>query len=187
MDDILAHFSSLTTVSPQLAGELRQRIHLHRVERNSHLHQAGAICARTYWIKRGLLRLYYLKDGREVTDFFSAENQWITSAYSFMRQVPDQFYLQAVEPSELYSLTTHDLGWLFEHFPEMERFGRIVISQQFMQQSERLNALQFSSAAERYGHFCQAHQGILSRLPLGMVASYLGITQETLSRIRAIF
>ncbi len=64
---------------------------------------------------------------------------------------------------------------------------RIVITQQFMQQSERLNSLQFSSASERYAHFCQVYKPNRHRLPLGMVAFYLGITQETLSRIRATF
>lgn len=187
MDEVIAHFTSLTNVSHQLEQQLRQRIRQHDVPKNTLIHQAGSICHRTYWIKQGLLRLYYLKEGKEITDFFSAENQWITSAYSFVQDRPDQFYLQAVETSQLYSLTGQDLQWLFEQFPEMERFGRIVITQQFIQQSERLNSLQFASAAERYEHFCQAHQAILSRLPLGMVASYLGITQETLSRIRAIF
>lgn len=155
MDNVLAHFAQLTDVSPLLAQELRQRIRLDTVGKSEYLHQAGQICTRTYWIQSGLLRLYYLKDGREITDFFSFEGQWITSAYSFMRQVPDQFYLQAIEPCEVYSLTSLDLMWLFEQFPAMERFGRIVIAQQFMQQSERLNSLQFSSASERYAHFCQ--------------------------------
>lgn len=187
MDDVLAHFAQLTEVSPLLAQELRLRIRQQTVGKSEYLHQAGSICNRTYWVQSGLLRLYYLKNGREITDFFSFEGQWITSAYSFMHQVPDQFYLQVIEPSQVYSLTNGDLMWLFEHFPAMERFGRIVITQQFMQQSERLNPLQFSSASERYAHFCQVYKPILPRLPLGMVASYLGITQETLSRIRATF
>jgi len=185
--DILAHIRQLTSVSPELDEALRQRLRYHSVARHSHIHQAGAVCQRTYWIRSGLMRLYYLKEGREVTDFFSAEGEWITSAYSFMRGEPDQFYLQALEDCQLFSLTIQDLGWLFTHFPAMERFGRIVITQQFIQQSERLNSLQFSTAAERYTHFCQTYPALLPRLPLGMIASYLGITQETLSRIRAAF
>ncbi len=187
MDDILAHFAQLTSVSPELSQAIQQRIHQHSVKKGTFLHQAGSVCTRTYWIRTGVIRLYYLKDGREVTDFFSSENQWITSADSFMTNQVDQCYLQAIDDSDVFALTNHDLHWLFTHFPEMERFGRIVMSQLFIQQSERLNSLRFTSAAERYQYFCASHRPILNRLPLGMVASYLGITQETLSRVRAAF
>ena len=187
MDDILAHFAQLTIVSPELSQAIRQRLRQHSVKKGAFLHEADSVCTRTYWIKMGIVRLYYLQDGREVTDFFSSQGQWITSADSFMTNRIDQCYLQAIDDCDLFSFTNDDLLWLFDHFPPMERFGRIVMSQLFIQQSERLHSLRFTSAAERYQYFCVSHRVILNRLPLGMIASYLGITQETLSRIRATF
>lgn len=187
MEDLLAHVAGLTTLSPVLTQQLHQQIRCTRVPKGQLVEQAGTIYTRTYWVRTGLLRLFYLKQGREVTDLFAAEGQWITSAYSFMQQLPDGYYLQALEDSELYSLTFPQLMGLFEQFPPMERFGRIILAKQVLHQAHRLNASQFASAADRYRAFCSSHQDILPRLPLGMVATYLGITQETLSRIRATF
>ncbi|GAB2964798.1 Crp/Fnr family transcriptional regulator [Hymenobacter coalescens] len=185
MEDLLNHVARLTTLSPGLRTELERRVEPRGVTKGELLHRAGSVCTRTYWVQRGLLRSYYLKNGREVTDFFAAEQEWLTAAYSFMTGQADQSYLQALEPGTVYGLGQADLLFLFEHLPEMERFGRITLAGQFLRQSERLAALQFSSAAERYAHFCQSHRALLPRLPLGMVAAYLGIAPETLSRLRS--
>lgn len=185
MHPLLRHVAQFTTVSPALADELRQRAQAHAFRKHDLLHAADTVCRRTYWIERGLVRIYFNKDGRIVTDGFAAENQWMTSAYSFMRGVPDAYAIAAIEPTEAYSLSLEDLLFLFDHFHEMERFGRIIMSAQFVEQSERLNSLRFTTPAEKYQHFCAHYRAILGRLPLGMVASYLGITPETLSRVRA--
>ena len=131
------------------------------------------------------MRIYFNKDGRIVIDGFAAENAWMTSAYSFLRDVPDTYAIAAIEPTEAYSLGLEDLLYLFDWFHEMERFGRIIMSAQFLEQSERLNSLCFTLPAEKYQHFCAHYRPILARLRLGMVASYLGITPEPLSRVRA--
>jgi len=156
-----------------------------KAKKGEYLHNSGNICSHTYWIKKGLLRTYYLKEGREITDVFAAEGDTITSAQSFMKQEPDQYFLQAIEQAELYALSYDDLMYLFENFHEMERFGRITMSIFYVQLSEKLASHQFTSAKEKYEHFCETYKTILPRLPLGMIASYLGISQETLSRIRS--
>jgi CRP-like cAMP-binding protein len=185
MHDLIDHVARLTTPSAALRAALEQRVETRRVARHEYLHQAGAVCTRTYWVQSGLLRSFYLKDGREITDFFATEHDWLTAAYSFMTGQPDQSYLQALEASTVCSLSGADLEYLFAHFPEMERFGRITLAGQFLRQSERLAALQVHPAAERYALFCESHRPLLPRLPLGMVATYLGISPETLSRIRS--
>lgn len=185
MDPLLQHIAQFTTLSLPLADELRQRAQHHRFGKGEVLHTADTVCRRTYWIQQGLVRIYFNKDGKIVTDGFAAENQWMTSAYSFMRGVPDPYAIAAIEPTTAYSLGLDDLLQLFGRFHEMERFGRVMMSAQFIEQSERLNSLRFTSPAEKYRHFCTHYRPILARLPLGMVASYLGITPETLSRVRA--
>ena len=183
--EMLAHIGQLTTISSGLRAELQLRATVQEVAKGKFLHRAGTVCNRTFFITKGLIRSYYEKGEKEVTDFFAAEGSWITATESFMSNQPDQTYLQALEPSTVCALTNTDLLYLFEQFPEMERFGRITISQQFVQQSTRLTVLRFSSASDKYAHFCAAYRPILPRLPLGMVASFLGITQETLSRVRS--
>ncbi len=125
-----------------------------------------------------------MKDGKEITNVFASEGEWITSVQSFIKNEPDQYYLQAIENAEVYAISKDDLKFLFENFHEMERFGRITMSINYIRLSEKLESHQFTSAKDKYVHFCKVYHSILNRLPLGMVASYIGITQETLSRIR---
>jgi len=132
-----------------------------------------------------LIRIYYLKNEKEITDNFSAENEWITSIYSFLQNIPDHFHIQTLEKTELVRVSLNDLETCFKDFPEMERFGRMLISKYFLEQSERIISLQFNSAKERYQFFERSAKNKLSRVPLGMLASHLGMTQETLSRVRS--
>lgn len=184
MKTFLEYFKQLTPVSERLEQELLLRTSQLQIKKGEFLHRAGSVCTHTYWIKKGLLRTYYLKEGREVTDVFAAENEMITSAHSFMKNEPDQYYLQAVEDTKLFAISYQDLMFLFEHYHEMERFGRITMSISYIQLSEKLKSYQFTTAKDKYEHFCKVYKPILPRLPLGMVASYLGFSQETLSRIR---
>ena len=149
------------------------------------LHKPNQICLHTYFINNGLVRIYYLKDGKEITDNFSAENEWITSIYSFLQNIPDHFHIQTLEETELMKISLEDLESCFKDFPEMERFGRMLISKYFLEQSERIISLQFNSASERYQYFERTSKNKLPRVPLGMLASHLGMTQETLSRVRS--
>ena len=184
MNQFIAHFKALTKVSDDLEKELISRSNPIFVDKGEFLHKAGSTCKKTYWIQKGLLRTYYLKDGKEITDVFASEGEWITSVQSFIKKEPDQYYLQAIENSEVYALSNIDLMFLFQNFHEMERFGRITMSLNYIRLAEKLESYQFSLAKDKYVHFCKVYHSILNRLPLGMVASYLGITQETLSRIR---
>lgn len=149
------------------------------------LHKPNRTCKYTYFINKGLIRIFYLKGDKEITDNFSAESEWITSIYSFLQNIPDHFYIQTLEETELVRISLIELEECFKDFPEMERFGRMLISQYFLEQSERIISLQFNSAQERYQFFERTSKNKLQRVPLGMLASHLGMTQETLSRVRS--
>lgn len=187
MNEFLTYFNNLTIVSDALANELKSRATAMFIKKGTLLHKAGSVCRKTYWVNKGILRTYYLKEGKEITDVFASEGNWITSVQSFMKGEPDQYFIQAIEDSELFALSSEDLMYLFQHFHEMERFGRITMSQSYIQLAQKLESYQFTTAKAKYDHFCKVYQPILNRLPLGMVASYLGITQETLSRVRKEF
>lgn len=182
---LIEHIKTFIPVSEHLVERLQTISEIRTIEKGKFLHKPGRVCHHTYFIVSGLLSVFYKKGEKEVTDNFAAEGEWITSIYSFMKNVPDNCYIETLETSELITIEVNRLEQCFSDFPEMERFGRFLISKYFMEQSERIISLQFHSAKERYDFFTKTSKNKLHRLPLGMLASHLGITQETLSRIRA--
>lgn len=131
------------------------------------------------------MRTYFIKDGKEISEYFSSEAEWVNSPRSFMQRQLDIYYIDAIENTAVFCLHVNDLVFLFENFPEMERYSRLSMGSLFGHLIERITSLRFTTAKEKYDHFCSAYQDIYARIPLGMIAAYLGITQETLSRIRA--
>ena len=129
--------------------------------------------------------MYFVKDGKEISEYFASENEWVNSPRSFMQQQPDIYYIDAIEATETFCLHVKDLVYLFDNFPQMERYARLSMGTVFGHYMERITSMRFTTAKEKYEHFCHTYHNIHHRIPLGMIASYLGITQETLSRIRA--
>lgn len=146
---------------------------------------ADRICTESYFITKGILRTYFLKDGKEVSEYFCGVAEWVNSPKSFTQQTKDNYYIDAIEHTEAYVINVKDLVYLFDNFPEMERYARLSMGSFFGHIMERISSMRFTSAKEKYDHFCLTYGAIYHRIPLGMVASYMGITQETLSRIRA--
>lgn len=185
MTEFFNHFAQYIRLSDQLKEELAKRIKFKTFSKGEILHSADRICTKSYFIQKGLLRLYFLKDGKEISEYFSCEGDWTNSPRSFIQRKHDIYYIDAIEQTEVYILEVKDLMFLFDNFPEMERYSRLSMGSTFGYLIERITSMRFTSAKEKYQHFCEVYQGIYHRIPLGMVASYLGITQETLSRIRA--
>ncbi len=185
MTEFLNHFAQYIRLSDQLKEEITNRVKFKTFAKGEMLHSADRVCTRSYFIQKGLLRLYFLKDGKEISEYFSCEGDWTNSPRSFMQRKQDIYYIDAIEQTDVYILEVQDLGFLFDNFPEMERYARLSMGSTFGYLIERITSMHFTSAKERYEHFCEVYRGIYHRIPLGMIASYLGITQETLSRIRA--
>lgn len=146
---------------------------------------ANSVCKKSYFITAGILRIYFIKDGKEISEYFCGASEWVNSPRSFTQREEDIYYIDAIEDTEVYVINVSDLVYLFDNYPEMERYARLSMGNIFGHLMERITSMRFTSAKERYDHFYRTYPYISHRIPLGMVASYLGITQETLSRIRA--
>ena len=144
----------------------------------------GGICNHFYYIERGLTRTYYLKDGRDVTDWISTEGSIAVSIISFLTHEPDVRGIELLEPSFIWAVSHSDFERLCSKFHEIERLGRLLISAGIIQLQQRFDELHFATAHDRYSQLIAATPSLINRVPLGMIASYLGISQETLSRIR---
>lgn len=184
-DQIVQHFEKYIRLSDALKSELLNRIVLKTFKKGELVHDADVICKKSYFIQKGLMRIYFIKDGKEITEYFSAENEWVNSPRSFMQQKLDIYYIDTLEQTECFCLGVNDLMFLFDNFPEMERYARLSMGTVFGHYLERITSMRFTTAREKYQHFCEIYREIYPRIPLGMVSSYLGIAQETLSRIRA--
>lgn len=146
----------------------------------------GKICKKLYFIEKGLARSFYYNDnGKEITAWFFDEGGFMTSAESFFQKSPSFYETELLEDSTLYAITNSELEKLFQKYHAMERFGRLLSVQLLSDVLDNLNALKFKIAKERYDFMINKFPTISYRVPLGDMASYLGITQETLSRIRA--
>lgn len=138
-----------------------------------------------YFIETGLLCGIIFKPEKTLINWFATENEFVTSLYSFITQKPSFESIVALEDSELYKIRHDDLQKIFLEIPAFERLGRILTEQYYVQLEERTLSFQYQSARQRYDNFVQSYPSLLQRISLGQLASYLGISQETLSRVRA--
>ena len=145
----------------------------------------GKICRHLYFLEQGALRGFYNLDGKEITHWFAFAPEFVTSFHSFITRQPAVESIQLLEGSILWAISKENVTRLMNSYHEIERLVRIAYEGYYIRLEERFVNEQFKTAAERYQNFLQQTPHILERVPLGYIASYLGITQETLSRIRS--
>lgn len=138
-----------------------------------------------YFIKKGIVRAYAYENDHEITFWFGREGDAIISMKSYIENEAGYEDIELLEDCELYSLKTEDLHSLYEQDIHMANWGRKFAEQELIRTEARLISRQFSTASERYRDLLQTNPNLLQRVQLGHIASYLGITQVSLSRIRA--
>lgn len=144
----------------------------------------GQYSKKAYLIFEGCARAYYLKDGKDITDWFTFENQFMASIISFFSNEPSPHYVEFVEDSTVLQFSKETVDRLSGKYHDFERFISKIVTETMLGLCERLHTIQFAKAGERYQHLLTIHPQITNRIPLTHIASYLGITLETLSRIR---
>lgn len=152
--------------------------------KGSFLITEGKVCNHIYFLEKGCLRGFYNLDGKEITHWFAFENDFVTSFHSFITRKPCIENIQLIEDSILWCIAYDDLQILYNEHPDIERFGRLTNEHYYVMLEDRFVRNHFKEARERYENLASHAPHIIQRVPLGYIASYLGITQETLSRIR---
>ncbi|HYH14584.1 MAG TPA: Crp/Fnr family transcriptional regulator, partial [Flavisolibacter sp.] len=152
-----------------------------------HLVTEGKVCRQLYFLQHGALRGYYNLEGKAITHWFAFENDFVTSFHSFITQEPAVENIQLLEGSILWAISKDNLSRLMKQYHEIETLVRTAYEKYYIRLEERFVNAQFKTATERYQDLLQQRPHILERVPLGYIASYLGISQETLSRIRNRF
>ena len=144
----------------------------------------GQYSKKAYLVVQGCARAYYLKDGKDISDWFTFENQFMASIVSYFSDSPSPHYVEFLEDSTVLEFSKETSDRLANKHHEFERFISKIVTETMLGLCERLHTIQFHKADERYKHLLSIYPEITNRIPLTHVASYLGITLETLSRIR---
>jgi CRP-like cAMP-binding protein len=174
-------FVSFTDNEKQL---LEGAFSFRQVPKKFKLATEGKVAKELYFIIKGLVRLYYTKDGKEITGYIFKENLFASSYDSFLRQAPGIQTLETLEDCDLLVITYNRLQQLYEELPKMHIVARKVAEQRFINAQMMLSSFILDSPEERYRKFEEQYGDLLLRVPHHIIASYLGITPVSLSRIR---
>lgn len=187
MEQLLTHLINYAPLSAEAQNALQDAFEKKTISKNEYLLSEGQVCRQLYFLEKGALRGFYNLDGKEITHWFGFEKDFVTSFHSFITQEPAVENIQLLEGCILWSISKETLTALFNKYHEIERLVRIAYEKYYIRLEERFVNAQFKTATERYENLLQQTPHILERVPLGCIASYLGISQETLSRIRSKF
>jgi CRP-like cAMP-binding protein len=155
-------------------------------QKNEILVEAGKTCNYLFIIEKGMLRsFYYNKKGNDVTNWFSSEQMIITEAYSFFKRKPSNIIIEAIEETSVKAISHEQLEDILSYSKEVERFMRLLVTEIMLTLGKKVIYYQNKSAKERYDDLLKTHPDIFKRAKLGHIAGYLGLTQQSLSRIRS--
>jgi len=185
MQKLLEYINSVQHLSVDAQNAFVEVCNIVTIRKNNDLQPIGHTCKTIYFVKSGALRIYYYKDILDVTESFEFENALVARAESLFSGKPSRKAIQAIEDSELIAINAVRLFELYDLYNDLERFFRKITETAYVNMVNRIESLQFHTADERYRKLLADHPDILQRVPLKYIASYLGITPESLSRIRA--
>jgi CRP-like cAMP-binding protein len=183
--NLISKIQQLTGLSSEAEDWLLNNIKQLTCKKNEIILHEGNICNNLYFVESGLLGGYYIFDNYEICNWISAESDFATSYYSFISRQPSYETIECFENSVIQAISYDCIMDLYKRFPETERAGRLILENYYLRLEERLISIQFKPVRERYDQLGKARPEILKRAPLGRIATYLGMKQETLSRIRA--
>ena len=149
--------------------------------------EPGIVCKDIGFIVKGAVRYYYIKDGEEITGYFSFESEYVSSYKSYLTQTPSLSYIQALEDTELIIITHKNMQLMLANpmlAYKMERFGRLVAEHYLICYEDRVSSFVTKTPEERYLDLLSTGREILQRMPQHYIAHFLGITPVSLSRIR---
>lgn len=185
-ESLLNILNGVAVLSPELEAFFKNQIVYQTLPKKTLLLRKGEIARHKYFIYEGSARSFYIdEDGREHTNWFSCDEDVMISVYSFFTQQPAAENIELLEDSHILSISWDSLQKIYMEYPEYNYHSRILTEKCYVMAEERAVLLRIKKPGDRYQLLLKTHPGLLQKASLGQIASFLGITGETLSRIRA--
>lgn len=181
--DLKIFLSKYVSLSDVELDDIAVKFKSKTVKKNNYLLRQGHTCRDLVFVQKGCLRLYYLKDDIEVSVWFAFQQSSAIEIYSFISENPSNYFLQAIEDSEVLYLSKAELNKLYQHQPKMQEMMRNFWEDVILNLINRFTALQTDSAEKRYLDLLNK-PAYLETIPQKYLASFIGVTPTSLSRIR---
>ena len=185
-DQFFSHINQFVAVSKEDFQRINTYFDCQNVSKKQVLIEAGSSCTLNYFVLKGCLHMYFTNEkGIERTVQFAIDDWWMTDCLSYLNQTKTEFAIQAVEDTQLLSITFEKQEQLLEKFPQLERYYRIMYQIGYGSSLRKMKHLFDFSKEEIYFHFTEHYPDFAQRVPQYLIASFLGLTPEYVSEIRA--
>lgn len=182
LENISKHVS-LTTEEQEL---FLSKTEIQHYKSKTLLLHAGTVCKHSYFVNKGLLRSFNINDNIvEHVLSFACQGWWIGDMYSLLSQKPGNLFIEVLEDAEVVLLSKENQELLYQEIPKLERFFRILTENSLVANQERLMDNLSLSAEERFEKFCKKYPTLIHKIPQKQIASYIGVTPEFFSKMRA--
>lgn len=184
-ENLFAHIEQKVRLTPTEKEQISSFFRVKKLRKRQFLLQEEDVCKDFAFVSQGLLKSYVLDEkGNENINLFGWEGWWIADFQSFLFQSPATLAIEAIEDCELLLLSRENYDQMLEEVPAMERYFRLVYERSLATKDQRLVTAQTYSAEEKYNHLIQTYPELIQRIPQSLLASFLGLTPETFSRIK---
>ncbi|MDH7446425.1 Crp/Fnr family transcriptional regulator [Aquimarina sp. 2201CG14-23] len=183
---LIDFISNWVAFSPIDIDQLRDKLSIEHFDKGHKIVRQEQVCTTIKFVISGVYRVYQIKDGKEITSYFNYEsrNPIVASFVSLLKAQPSKEIIECIIPGELISINYSHWKSFYSVSHALNTFGRLMAEFNYVLAIERIESLQYQSASERYTKFIQLYPDLLNMIPHHFIASYLGITPESLSRIR---
>lgn len=176
--------ATYVTLTDDCKDDLKRGAKVLMFDKETVLVKEGQFADKLYFIISGSARAYYTKNGKDITDWFAFEGDFVSAIDSFFRDGPTIYNIELLEPTTLLQISRETVLALSDKHHCFEKLGGIAVTKTMLKLRERVVSIQFESASQKYKSLLNTRPDIVQRVQLTHIASYIGVTLETLSRIR---
>jgi CRP/FNR family transcriptional regulator, anaerobic regulatory protein len=184
MEGLRKYFEKFIPLKDEEWSAFSYKLQKKQIAARAYLLEQGEVCTFVAFIEKGAFRFFYSRDGEErVTAFFFAGDS-VSNYRSFLTGLPSEHIIESLQESTYWIIQKKDLYELFNTYPSIDRLGRFIAENLYLTVARRLDSFLFDSPEQRYDDLLRRNSRLLQDVPQFMLASYLGIKPESLSRIR---